>query len=91
MGGAFLSQPITTKKTSKYQHRKLRVICSEMQGNHFFTLGWRKNMEDANLFDRIAKDTFLFGVFDGHGGCEVAQFCARHFSRVLQATDFFAK
>ena len=34
MGGAFLSQPITEKKTTKYQHGKLRVVCCEMQGNY---------------------------------------------------------
>lgn len=32
MGGAFLSQPITTKKTNKYQHGKIRVVTCEMQG-----------------------------------------------------------
>jgi hypothetical protein len=32
MGGSFLSQPITTKRTKKYQHRKIRVITCEMQG-----------------------------------------------------------
>ena len=41
-------------------------------------------MEDAVLFDRIAKEIFLFGVFDGHGGCEIAQFSAKHFSKILQ-------
>jgi len=33
MGGAFLSQPITTKVTNKYQHNKIRVVTCEMQGN----------------------------------------------------------
>lgn len=32
MGGAFLSQPVTTKKTNKYQHGKIRVVTCEMQG-----------------------------------------------------------
>lgn len=32
MGGSFLSQPITTKRTKKYQHHKVRVITCEMQG-----------------------------------------------------------
>ena len=32
MGGAFLSQPITTKSTNIYQHSKIRVVTSEMQG-----------------------------------------------------------
>jgi len=25
-------------------------------------------MEDAILYDRLDKEVFLFGVFDGHGG-----------------------
>lgn len=32
MGGAFLSKPVTTKTTIKYQHSKIRVITCEMQG-----------------------------------------------------------
>lgn len=32
MGGSFLSQPITTKRTKKYQHGRVRVITCEMQG-----------------------------------------------------------
>ena len=42
-------------------------------------LGWRKYMEDAVLFHRISKEIFLFGVFDGHGGVEVSQYCGKHF------------
>jgi hypothetical protein len=37
MGGAFLSQPITTKVTNKYQHNKIRVVTCEMQGIYYFT------------------------------------------------------
>jgi hypothetical protein len=36
MGGVFLSQPITTKKTNKYQHAKIRVITCEMQGIFYY-------------------------------------------------------
>ena len=68
MGGAFLSQPNTSKKTHKYQHGKIRVVTCEMQGNTSSYLGWRKHMEDALLFHRINKEIFLFAVFDGHGG-----------------------
>lgn len=39
--------------------------------------GWRKYMEDAILFHRINKEIFLFAVFDGHGGVEVSQMCAK--------------
>ena len=35
MGSAFLSQPNTTKKISKHQHGKLRVVTCEMQGKKY--------------------------------------------------------
>jgi len=46
--------------------------------------GWRISMEDAKL-SNITFDTnsALFGVFDGHGGKEVAIFVERHFCQEL--------
>ena len=44
--------------------------------------GWRKRMEDAHISDLNlgpSKQTQIFGVFDGHGGCEVAKFVSNHF------------
>lgn len=41
-------------------------------------------MEDAILYDRLDKDVFVFGVFDGHGGAEVAQFCANHIAILIK-------
>jgi serine/threonine protein phosphatase PrpC len=38
-------------------------------------------MEDAKLVNlNLDDNTMLFGVFDGHGGKEVAEFVSRHFS-----------
>ena len=45
--------------------------------------GWRKRMEDAHINDLDlgpSNNTHIFGVFDGHGGSEVAKFVANHFT-----------
>ena len=35
--------------------------------------GWRKRMEDSHISDLdVLKVVHVFGVFDGHGGREVA-------------------
>lgn len=51
----------------------MSFAASEMQG-------WRISMEDAKLTNiNLDDNTQLFGVFDGHGGKEVAIFVERHF------------
>jgi len=55
--------PITTKNTLDNVTSMLRYGICEMQG-------WRRTMEDATMaiadFDK--KNSYLFGVMDGHGG-----------------------
>lgn len=47
--------------------------------------GWRINMEDSHIANiTFDKDTSLFGVFDGHGGVEVAQYCKRNYENELK-------
>lgn len=46
-------------------------------------------MEDAILYDRLDKEVFLFGVFDGHGGAEVAQFCANHIAVMVKESHHY--
>lgn len=42
--------------------------------------GWRINMEDASICHTDLPDNCaLFGVFDGHGGLEVAKYCEDKF------------
>ena len=46
--------------------------------------GWRRTMEDAlKVETRLRQGEALFGVFDGHGGKEVAQFCANEIVETL--------
>ena len=48
------------------------------------------HMEDAHIAKvDIAADTHVFGVFDGHGGREVAMFVAKHFVEELLACSQF--
>jgi protein phosphatase 1G len=48
--------------------------------------GWRTSMEDSHLAHLDIDNSFsLFGVFDGHGGKEVAHFAARHLSDTLKS------
>ena len=45
--------------------------------------GWRKRMEDSHITDLDlgpSNNTQIFGVFDGHGGSEVAKYVAAHFT-----------
>ena len=48
--------------------------------------GWRKRMEDSHISDLnrgTDNKSNLYGVFDGHGGKEVAQFVKKHFTQEL--------
>ena len=45
--------------------------------------GWRISNEDAHVCS-ISNDFQLFGVFDGHGGCEVAKFASKQITNELK-------
>lgn len=54
--------------------------------------GWRRTMEDAHLAEvqlQADSNTSLFGVFDGHGGAEVAKFCQRYMVHEIQKLKEF--
>jgi protein phosphatase 1G len=54
--------------------------------------GWRKRMEDSHISDLNqgpGNKLHTFGVFDGHGGKEVAQFVKAHFTEELVNRDSF--
>ena len=84
--GPYLSSPIRDKKTHSGENARVKYASCEMQG-------WRNTMEDAKLavLD-LADNMMLFGVFDGHGGKEVAEFVSRHLpSELLSNRDFQSK
>ena len=53
--------------------------------------GWRKSMEDSHVtaLDVIDGELSVFGVFDGHGGSEVAQFVGTHIVDELKKNESF--
>ena len=55
--------------------------------------GWRKSMEDAHVtsLDVIEGEVSVFGVFDGHGGCEVARYVENHLVDELKKNENFKK
>lgn len=59
-----------------------------------YAAGWRRTMEDAHLAQTaVANDPqcAIFGVFDGHGGAEVAKFCQRYMSAEIQKMEEFGQ
>ena len=54
--------------------------------------GWRKSMEDTYLIDTNIgpdKNLHLFGIFDGHGGIEVANFISENFTQTFISNENF--
>jgi protein phosphatase 1G len=62
----------------------LRYAATGMQG-------WRKRMEDSHIADLDVgqSKTNIFGVFDGHGGKEVAVYVKKHFTEYLLNNQSF--
>ena len=82
---AFGEEPIFQKHDEKGQNERIRFCHSEMQG-------WRGNMEDAHIANLdIGDGISLFGVFDGHGGPEVAKFVKIHFTNCLTNSPAFKR
>ena len=50
-------------------------------------------MEDAHVtaLDVIEGEISIFGVFDGHGGCEVARYVDNHLVDELKKNECFKK
>jgi protein phosphatase 1G len=87
--GAYLDQPITDKASESGSANMANWGAVGMQG-------WRCSMEDTHIADKITLpdddgDAMLFGVFDGHGGQEVAQFAKDKFTKNFIAQVEFKK
>lgn len=81
--GAYLSAPVTDKESFEGSDGTITFGGSAMQG-------WRRTMEDAHIasLNLGEHDISLFGVFDGHGGSEVAKFCSKYMvSEILQLAE----
>jgi serine/threonine protein phosphatase PrpC len=85
--GAYLDKP----NTEKFSESGTSTLCAwgatGMQG-------WRTGMEDAHIASSIDlpksnNKGMLFGVFDGHGGQEVAEHAKIHFQRILESQKEF--
>ncbi|GBG90234.1 hypothetical protein CBR_g50412 [Chara braunii] len=84
--GAYLSQAVTEKESSDGENERIKFGTSAMQG-------WRVGMEDAHsaILDVDDKNTSFFAVFDGHGGKEVAKFCARYLHQEVLKSEAYGK
>lgn len=81
--GPYLSTPKTLKEFDEASSNAISYCAASMQG-------WRNTMEDAHIAEiNLGDDTYLFGVFDGHGGAEVALFVKDHFVAELKNNKNF--
>ncbi|KAI7904261.1 phosphatase 2C-like domain-containing protein [Cokeromyces recurvatus] len=84
--GQTLSEPITEKKSSQGNDKRVMYGSSCMQG-------WRTNMEDAHTIITSYANTgaSFFAVFDGHGGDAVAKYCGTELYKKIMNNAAFDK
>jgi len=84
--GIYLSTPNKEKCAEDIQYGNQRCGVVAMQG-------WRVNMEDSHIAKfnicKDIEDVHIFGVFDGHGGKEVAKYVEKHFVHELLSNASF--
>ena len=82
---ALKDAPNTKKVDQKGENDRMKFCCSQMQG-------WRDTQEDAHIAELdIGNGVSIFGVFDGHGGPEVALFVQNNFIPVLKNCSAFKR
>ena len=84
--GEKLEKPIKEKTSFDDKNEIITFGMSEMQG-------FKKSMEvftlkNTNLLE-TNKNIFLFGLFDGHNGSEIAKYLSLHFSQFLTENKNF--
>jgi serine/threonine protein phosphatase PrpC len=95
--GTYLSTPVTEKGVESGECLSDEI--SPLVWSVVDMQGWRKSMEDAHVADTSVpvprhmilhaqhgadhEHAKVFGVFDGHGGSEVARFCQLYLVDVL--------
>ncbi|XP_076289547.1 protein phosphatase 1G [Lasioglossum baleicum] len=83
--GAYLSEPITKKVSSDQVGKNVAFGASSMQG-------WRISQEDAhNCCINFDENASLFAVYDGHGGHEVATYCASNLPDFIKQTEAYKR
>lgn len=71
--GPYLSSPETKKDSETGADNRLTFSAVSMQG-------WRNSQEDSHIASlKLPNGEAIFGVFDGHGGSEVAKFVEKKF------------
>lgn len=73
--GGFLDSPIKDKNSEPGKNDHFCWGACGMQG-------WRVGMEDTHICEEVPIEGsygMLFGVFDGHGGKETAEYAKLHF------------
>ena len=70
--GGLRSKPDLNKSTIQKTGQGFSYVSSSMCGNSIFYLGWRLYMEDAHIATNLSDfKSYLFGIFDGHGGIDI--------------------
>lgn len=85
--GAYLDTPMIDKNPEFGRNDMVAWGACSMQG-------WRCGMEDAHIaisidLPKSKTKGMLFGVFDGHGGKEVAVFAQNNFEKILEGLPDF--
>ena len=85
--GAYLDSPLKDKNPEK------GVICG-LEWGACAMQGWRCGMEDEHVVFEVKDDpnqATVFGVFDGHGGKEVAECCKQKIQSILESQESLKK